>query len=219
VDRPNSAEVERTRYIAVDGPIGVGKTALAEILARRLGARLVREPEDNPFLAGFYQDPRRYAFQTQLFYLLSRYQQQGELQQQDLFAQGGVVSDYLFQRDRVFAQLNLSPSELALYDKVYRLLHPQVVHPDLVVYLTARTEILQERVARRAPGTTLPAPYIAEVARSYAEFFFVWQECPLLVVNTSEIDFVDSPADQDDLVAVIRKTRAGTSHYNPLGSR
>jgi len=219
VDRPPSTDVERARYIAVDGPIGVGKTALAEILARRLGARLVREPEDNPFLAGFYQDPKRYAFQAQLFYLLSRYQQQGELSQQDLFAQGGVVSDYLFQRDRVFAQLNLGDSELALYDKVYRLLHPQVVRPDLVVYLTARTEVLQERVARRAAGRTLPASYVAEVARSYAEFFFVWQECPLLVVNTSEIDFVGSPADQDDLVAVIRKTRGGTSHYNPLGSR
>jgi deoxyadenosine/deoxycytidine kinase len=219
VDRTKSTDAERPRYIAVDGPIGVGKTALAEILARRLGARLVSEPADNPFLAGFYQDPRRYAFQAQLFYLLSRYHQQGELLQEDLFSTGGVVTDYLFQRDRVFAQLNLSESELALYDKVYRLLHAAAPRPDLVVYLTARPEVLQERVARRGAGRTLPAAYISEVARSYAEFFFHWQECPLLVVNTSEIDFVESPADQDDLVAVIRRTRAGTSHYNPLGSR
>ncbi len=218
MDRP-ATDAERPRYIAVDGPIGVGKTALAEILARRLGARLVREPDDNPFLAGFYQDPRRHAFQAQLFYLLSRYQQQTELLQEDLFALGGVVSDYLFSRDRVFAQLNLVGSELSLYDQVYRLLHPKAVRPDLVVYLTARTEILQERVARRGAGRSLPPSYIAAVARSYAEFFFHWQECPLLVVNTSEIDFVASPSDQDDLVAIIRRTRAGISHYNPLGSR
>lgn len=218
-DRAKTPDVERARYIAVDGPIGVGKTALAEILARRLGARLVSEPEDNPFISGFYHDPRRYAFQAQVFYLLSRYQQQGELLQEDLFSQGGVVTDYLFQRDRVFAQLNLNESELTLYDKVYRLLHAKVPRPDLVVYLTARPEVLAERVARRSAGRSLPASYIADVARSYAEFFFLWQESPLLIVNTSEIDFVASPADQDDLVAVIRRTRAGISHYNPLGSR
>jgi deoxyadenosine/deoxycytidine kinase len=219
VERPAPTDAERPRYVAVDGPIGVGKTALAEILARRLGSRLVREPGDNPFLSGFYQDPRRWAFQAQLFYLLSRYHQQAELVQDDLFSQGGVVSDYLFQRDRVFAQLNLSEGELSLYDKVYKLLHAKAVRPDLVVYLTASPDVLQARVALRANGRTLPASYVAEVARSYAEFFFHWRECPLLVVNTSEIDFVESPADQDDLVAVIRRTRAGLSHYNPLGSR
>lgn len=211
--------MERSRYIAVDGPIGVGKTALAEILARRLGARLVREPDDNPFLPNFYQDPRRYAFQAQLFYLLSRHHQQGELLQQDLFSRGGVVTDYLFQRDRVFAQLNLQPSELALYDKVYRLLDAEVPRPDLVVYLQATPEVLADRVRRREGGARVPPDYIAEVARSYAAFFFSYTESPLLIVNTSEIDFVGSPDDQDDLVAVIRRTRAGVSHYNPLGSR
>ena len=220
VDRTKQSDADRPRYIAVDGPIGVGKTALAEILARRLGARLVSEPGDNPFLGGFYQDPRRYAFQAQVFYLLSRYQQQDELLQEDLFSQGGVVTDYLFQRDRVFAQLNLSESELALYDKVYQLLHAKAPRPDLVVYLTARPDVLGERVALRGgAGKSLPASYIGEVAKSYAEFFFLWQESPLLIVNTSEIDFVASPSDQDDLVAVIRRTRAGVSHYNPLGSR
>lgn len=211
--------MDRARYIAVDGPIGVGKTTLAEILARRLGARLVCEPDDNPFLPGFYQDPQRYAFQAQLFYLLSRHRQQGELLQQDLFTRGGVVTDYLFQRDRVFAQLNLQPSELALYDKVYRLLDAEVPRPDLVVYLQARPEVLAERVRRREGGARIPADYIAQVARSYAEFFFSYTESPLLIVNTSEIDFVESPGEQDDLVAVIRRTKAGVSHYNPLGSR
>ena len=214
--------MERSRHIAVDGPIGVGKTALAEILARRLGARLVREPDDNPFLPGFYQDPRRFAFQAQLFYLLSRHRQQGELLQQDLFSRGGVVTDYLFQRDRVFAQLNLTASELSLYDKVYRLLDAEAPRPDLVVYLTASPEVLLDRMRHRAGSEVKPqitADYISEVARSYAAFFFSYTESPLLVVNTSEIDFVGSPEDQDDLVAVIRKTKAGVSHYNPLGSR
>jgi len=212
--------MESARYIAVDGPIGVGKTALAGILAERLGARFVREPEENPFLAGFYREPRRYAFQAQLFYLLSRYQQQGLLPQQDLFNAGGVVTDYLFQRDRVFAQLNLSPSELSLYDKVYRLLTGQAPRPDLVVYLQARPEVLLERVRRRQAeaARALTLDYVAEVARSYADFFFHYAESPLLVVNTSDIDFVGSAADQDDLLAVIRRTRAGVSHYNPLGS-
>ena len=208
--------MERARYIAVDGPIGVGKSALATILAERLGSRLVSEPEGNPFLEGFYRDPRRYAFQAQVFYLLSRYHQQGELVQEDLF-RGGVVTDYLFSRDRVFAQLNLTASELSLYDKVYGLLDAQAPRPDLVVYLQATPDVLLERVRRGKK--TLPADYIADVAKSYAEFFFTYTESPLLVVNTSEIDFVESPADQDDLVAVIRRTRAGVSHYNPLGSR
>ena len=208
--------MERARYIAVDGPIGVGKTALATILAERLGSRLISEPGGNPFLDGFYRDPRRYAFQAQVFYLLSRYQQQSELMQEDLF-RGGVVTDYLFSRDRVFAQLNLTPSELSLYDKVYRLLDAQAPRPDLIIYLQATPDVLLERVRRG--GKNLPADYISDVAKSYAEFFFTYTESPLLVVNTSEIDFVESPADQDDLVAVIRRTRAGVSHYNPLGSR
>jgi deoxyadenosine/deoxycytidine kinase len=213
--------VESPRYIAVDGPIGVGKTALAEILATRMHARFEREPEANPFLSDFYREPRRYAFQAQLFYLLSRYQRQAGLRQTDLFAAGGVVTDYLFARDRVFAQLTLSPSELSLYDKVYRLLDGQALRPDLVVYLQARPDVLLERVRKRSPeaARTLPPDYIAEVARGYADFFFQYQESPLLVVNTSEIDFVESTSDQEDLLAVIRRTRAGVSHYNPLGSR
>ena len=140
----------KARYVAVEGPIGVGKTAFAQVLAEGCGARLVLEPGGNPFLTQFYQDPRTFGFQTQLYYLLSRYQQQGELAQEELFAQGGVVTDYLFSRDRVFAQLNLAPSELALYDKVFRLLDPRIPRPDLVVYLQARPEVLMERLRRTA---------------------------------------------------------------------
>ena len=226
--------MERARYIAVEGPIGVGKTAFARILAAKLGARFIGEPDDNPFLGGFYQDPRRFAFQTQLFYLLSRYQRHADLKQDDLFSQGGVVTDYLFQRDRVFAQLTLSPSELSLYDKVFRLLDTHFPRPDLVVYLQARPEVLLERIRRAAsdegkPARALTADYLDEVARGYADFFFQYTESPLLIVNTSEIDFVADPANpkaapntsevQDDLVAVIRRTKAGISHYNPLGTR
>lgn len=208
------------RYIVVEGPLGVGKTAFAKLLAGRLGARSVLESPSNPFLGEFYDDPKRHAFQAQLYYLLSRYQQKDEVHQQDLFARGGVVSDYLFARDRIFAQLNLSRDELALYDKVYGLLGAQVPRPDLVVYLQARPDVLLSRLRRRAADSRVPSrDYIEKVAQAYAEFFFHYGDSPLLVVNTSEIDFVDSRADLDDLVAVIQRTRAGISHYSPLGSR
>jgi len=141
---------ERPRYIAVEGPIGAGKSSLAEILADELHARIIREqPEDNPFLAPFYKDPRRNAMQVQLFYLLQRYAQQGELSQGDLFARGGVVSDYLFAKDRLFASINLSADEMALYDRIYQMLKPRTVTPDLVVYLQARSDVLLERIRKR----------------------------------------------------------------------
>jgi deoxyadenosine/deoxycytidine kinase len=215
-------------FIVVEGPIGVGKTALARVLAERLRARLVLEPGDNPFMQTFYDDPRKLAFQAQVFFLLSRYRQQEELTQHDLFQPGGVVSDFLFARDRIFAQLNLSRDEWLLYDRIYRMLGSAMPRPDLVVYLQARPEVLLER-CRKTPGKTPPAEYIQRVAEAYAEFFFQYGDGPLLVVNTSEIDFVDSRADLDDLVAVIQrklhrsakggKAGATVSHYSPLGSR
>src|SRR5512143_2864527 len=141
--------MERARYIAVEGPVGAGKTALAALLAERMGGRLLAEPvEDNPFLAAFYDDRKKHAFQTQLFFLLSRFQQQQQLFQQDLFSQV-TVADYLFAKDRIFASLTLEPAELNLYDKVYQLLGPRVVKPDLVIYLQARTEVLVQRIRRR----------------------------------------------------------------------
>ncbi len=207
---------ERPRYIAVEGPIGVGKTTLAELLAGELGARLVREePDDNPFLAAFYKDPRRHAMSTQLFYLLQRYQQQGDLGQGDLFAQGGVVADYLFAKDRLFAALTLSNDEMALYERIYQMLKPRVATPDLVVYLQARTPVLLDRIRRRGRAAEKPirAEYVEEVARAYAEFFFHYDEGPLLIVDASEIDFAGNPEHWAELSAVIRRTRSGVNHW------
>jgi deoxyadenosine/deoxycytidine kinase len=208
---------DRPRYIAVEGPIGAGKSSLAEILAEELSARIIREsPDENPFLGPFYQDPKRHAMSVQLFFLLQRYTQQGELSQGDLFARGGTVSDYLFAKDRIFATLNLSRDELALYDRIYQMLKPRTVTPDLVVYLQARTEVLLERIRKRGRAVEKPirADYIEEVARAYAEFFFSYNEGPLLIVNASEIDFVNNIEDRAALISVIRKARAGTSHWS-----
>jgi deoxyadenosine/deoxycytidine kinase len=208
----------RARHIAVEGPIGVGKTAFARLLGERLGARAVLEPNDNPFLERFYADPRRQALQAQLSFLLARYQQRQELRQEELFARG-VVTDYVFARDRLFAQLNLSPDELALYDKIYALLDDAVPRPDLVVYLQARTDVLVERLRRNTEGRRVPRDYVARVNEAYADFFFHYTDGPLLVVNTSEIDFVARREDLDELVAVIQRTRSGVHHYSPLGAR
>ena len=207
---------ERPRYIAVEGPIGVGKSTVAELLASELGARLVREqPADNPFLTAFYKDPRRHAMSTQLFYLLQRYQQQGDLGQGDLFAPGGVVADYLFAKDRLFASLTLSNDEMALYERIYQMLRPRVATPDLVVYLQARTPVLLDRIRRRGRAAERPirAEYVEDVARAYAAFFFNYNEGPLLIVDASEIDLVTNSEHWAELSAVIRRTRAGVNHW------
>ena len=211
------ARTDRPRYIAVEGPIGAGKSSLAAILAEELSARIIREsPEENPFLGPFYKDPRRHAMSVQLFFLLQRYGQQAELSQGDLFARGGTVSDYLFAKDRLFASLNLSPDEMALYDRIYQMLKPRTVAPDLVVYLQARTDVLLERIRKRGRSEEKPIrpEYVEQVARAYAEFFFNYHEGPLLIVNASDIDFVGDLEDRAALVSVIRRTRTGTSHWS-----
>jgi deoxyadenosine/deoxycytidine kinase len=208
---------ERPRFIAVEGPIGAGKSTLAHILADALKARLVEEqPEENPFWGPFYKDPSRYALSVQLYFLLQRYAQQAELAQEDLFAQGGVVSDYLFAKDRLFAALNLSPEELRLYDRIYQTLAPRAVAPDLVVYLQARTDVLLERIARRGrrEEASIEPDYVRRVAEAYAEFFFNYTDSPLLIVNVSDIDVVSNAEDRDALVDVIRRTRAGINHWS-----
>lgn len=207
----------RPRYIAVEGPIGAGKTSLAEILAAQLGARLVCEnPGENPFLGSFYRDPKRFALSTQLFFLLARYGQQSEFLQGGLFEQGGVVSDYLFAKDRLFATLTLSPDELALYDRVYQALRPRVAAPDLVVYLQARTDVLLARIDKRGrvEEKTIRSDYVRDVARAYSEFFFNYAEGPLLIVDASQIDFVGNAEDREALLEVIDKTHAGVNHWS-----
>ena len=211
----------RQRYIVVEGPIGVGKTALTRALAKHFNARNVFEiVEENPFLASFYQDRNKYAFQTQLFFLLSRFKQQQELFQQDLFSQA-TVSDYLFAKDRIFASITLDPNELALYERVYEHLGPRVMKPDLVIYLQARLDVLLARIRKRGREfeRKFDPEYLAELSRTYNDFFHRYDETPLLVINTSDIDFVESDKDFEELIRALGSIKAGTHYYQPLGTR
>jgi len=208
---------DRPRFIAVEGPIGAGKSTLAKILADEFKARLVEEhPEENPFLGPFYRDPPRHALSVQLFFLLQRFAQQSDLAQGDLFAQGGVVADYLFAKDRLFASLTLSADELGLYDRIYQTLAPRAVAPDLVVYLQSRTEVLLQRVAHRGRREEAPIEpdYVRRVAEAYAEFFFNYNDSPLLIINASDIDVVSSAEDRRAVIDVIRRAGGGVSHWS-----
>jgi deoxyguanosine kinase len=209
------------RYIVVEGVIGAGKTSLSRLLSERLNARLLlEEVEENPFLKDFYVDRARFAFPTQMHFLFSRYQQQRELRQQDLFRER-TVSDYLFQKDRVFANLNLTDKELALYEKVVGWLELEVTRPDVVVYLQASTDTLMERVARRGRPfeRDMDRTYMQALNEAYNYFFFHYTEAPLLVVNTNRIDFVKNADDLADLEARILAHRDGTVYYTPMPTR
>jgi deoxyadenosine/deoxycytidine kinase len=204
-------------YVAVEGPIGVGKTSLVRLLADRLGARMVLEQfEDNPFLADFYRDPERYAFQTQLYFLLQRYQQQQELRQVDMF-HNLLITDYMFVKDRLFASLNLNEKEMNLYDAVANLLERNVIHPDLVIYLQADTDTLMKNIARRGRSfeANISWDYIDALNQVYNEFFFRYQETPLVIINTNNIDFVHNPQDLEEVINVIRQPVSGTKFFNP----
>ena len=208
------------RYIAIEGVIGVGKTSLARLLAERMNARLLlEEPDMNPFLEDFYKDPRRYAFQTQMFFLVSRYQELKEMRQPDLF-HDAVVSDYLFQKDRIFANINLSDRELRLYDKVAPLLEAEIPAPDLVVYLQSSPEVIRNRILKRGRHyeKSMDPTYTATLTEAYNYFFFHYREAPLLVVNTNEMDFVDRRSDLEELVARIEGHREGVAYVSPSGS-
>lgn len=207
----------RGGYIAIEGPIGVGKTSLARALAKELNARTVLEGvEDNPFLARFYENPDQYALPVQLYFLLTRYSQQRELAQQDLFAQA-TVADYLFGKDRIFAALNLAPDELALYDNVYRLLDAQMPRPDLVVYIRANVEVLIERLRKRNRDFErhIGLKYLERVSAAFRDFFFYYDETPLLVVDTTELDFVEDSTDLKDLIREIDNAGKGVQYFVP----
>jgi deoxyadenosine/deoxycytidine kinase len=211
----------KARYIVVEGPIGVGKTSLTRLLAEEFNGRaVVEQVDENPFLKRFYEDPRAHAFQAQLFFLLSRYRQQRQLAQQDLFNQA-TVADYLFAKDQIFAQANLDGDELALYRQLYRLLDARLPKPDLVVYLQARADVLMERLRKRDREyeRRIAPEYIEKIAEAYRDFFFYYEETPLLVVNSSEVDFVGNADDLADLAREVRSMGQGVQHYIPLGSK
>ena len=211
------------RYIAVEGPVGAGKTALAERLGTRLDATIVLEEIENPFLADFYADRPGAALQAQLFYLLNRHRQQTMLRQTDLFSQI-TICDYLFDKDKIFAYLNLDDNELFIYQRLYDLLARDVAPPDLVVYLQAPTDVLLRRLRARPAdpdGTRFdPDPeYLRELNEAYHHFFFHYNATPLLVVETSEFDSEASDEALDDLVKQIRAMTGGTRYYVPRTSR
>jgi deoxyadenosine/deoxycytidine kinase len=207
------------QHIAIEGPIGVGKSALAERLATRLDATAVLEESDNPFLADFYSGRAGAALQAQLFYLLNRHRQLQTLQQANLFAQS-TVCDYLFDKDKIFAYLNLDDNELFIYQRLYDLLAKDVPPPDLVVYLQAPTDVLVKRLRERArdPERDTPDPepdYLRELNEAYQHFFFHYSATPLLVVETSQLDLHSSDEALDDLIRQIRSMNRGTRYYVP----
>jgi deoxyguanosine kinase len=208
-------------YIAVEGPIGVGKTTVVERLAERLDANTLLESwSTNPFLRPFYEGTDGAPFQLELFFLLMRYRQQQELVQRELFTQA-TLCDYVFEKSRLFAYLNLDDSELLIYEKLYSLLSESVPKPDLVIYLQAPTEILMRRVRTRGrpEESRLSEEYMTEVNRAYNHYFFHYGATPLLVVNTADVDFARSQGDVDDLLRQIRGMGKGTQYYVPRGPR
>ena len=207
------------RLIAIEGPIRVGKTSLADILADRLHARRLRDVEDNPFLKPFYNEKPGAAFQVQLYFLVERSKQWRALDVASSSRQA-VVSDYLFERDKIFAYLNLSDAELRLYDELYRLLAEQAPVPDLVIYLQAKPEVLRKRIAKKnvSMENRISSEYLEEVVKAYEHFFFHYRSSDLLVVETSEIDFVDRNEDLDQLLERLSQPVKGTQYFLPLGS-
>ena len=208
----------RLHYIAIEGVIGVGKTSLAQKLAEHFGARTILEQhEENPFLPDFYRNPRRFAFPCQLFFLLSRYRQQQEIPQRDLFHEL-LITDYIFAKDRIFASLTLEDRELFLYDKIASLLEADVPRPDLVIYLQSSTERIMANIRKRNREYEKPITeeYIRALNEAYNQFFINYSASPLLIVNATQIDFVNREEDFHDLVQQIQRPISKTQYYSPL---
>jgi deoxyadenosine/deoxycytidine kinase len=209
---------EKYRYIVVEGPIGAGKTSLARLLAERSGSvALLEDPDVNPFLPGFYQDSARYALPTQLFFLFQRVNQVRDLSQADMFKRT-TVADFILDKDPLFARLTLNDDELRLYQQIYAQLKPQAATPDLVIYLQASTETLIERVKRRGVSyeRMISEEYLLRLAESYARFFYQYDAAPVLIINSENLNFVDSAGDFDLLLQRIAAMR-GAREFFSLG--
>ena len=208
-------------HIVIEGPLGVGKTTLAKMLVEKLNAQAVLEDvEENPFLLHFYENPNKYAFQTQIFFLLRRYKQASEISQLDLFNRT-TISDFLFDKDRIFARVNLNENEYWLYDQLFQMLRKRIAPPDLVIFLQSKTEVLVERIRgrNRKYEKSISHRYLERMNQAFNEFFFHYTDSPLLVVNASDIDFVRIPQDFEDLVVHIGSMKSGTQYYVPMSSR
>ncbi len=215
-------ENNQVNFIAIEGVIGAGKTSLARKIKERLNAELIAEQfEANPFLEKFYGDRKRFAFQTQMFFLINRYKQQQELNQENLFTEF-LVSDYLFEKDRIFAYLNLNGEELKLYENIFPLLSRNLRKPDLVIYLQSGVERLMYNIKKRSRKIerNLTRSYIEELSEAYNHFFFRYTSTPLLIVNSTDIDFVNSDKDFDELYKqIFREDRGMTEYFKPESRR
>ena len=211
-------EKNTVRFIAIEGVIGAGKTSLARKLKEKLGSELIFEQfEANPFLESFYSDRKRYAFQTQMFFLINRFKQQQELNQENLFTEF-LVCDYVFEKDKIFAYLNLNGEELKLYESIFPLLSRNLRKPDLVIYLQSGVDRLMYNIKKRSRKIerNLTRSYIEELSEAYNHFFFRYTSTPLLIVNSTDIDFVNSEEDFDELFKqIFREDRGMTEYFKP----
>ena len=205
------------RHIAIEGPIRVGKSTLAKVLAEQLHARRIFDADDNPFLTDFYDEKPGSAFRAQMYFLYERYRRLLDTRPESDPAP--IVSDFLFEKDKIFAYLNLEDEELKLYERYFEMLAPSVPAPDLVIYLQAKPEVLRKRVSKKAdPAETQISPeYVEAVANAYEHFFFRYSGANLLVVDTSEIDFVERNQDLQELLRRLRQPVKGTQYFLPLG--